>query len=250
VAKAWIGCSGWTYDHWVGVLYPEGLSRSRWRDAYAEVFDCVELNASYYRWPGTKRFERWGQVLPDGFRMAVKASRWITHARRLHDPEDAWAGRLHDAWRALGSHAGPVLLQLHPDHERDDERLDDFLGRLPAELPVAVELRHPSWHSEEVFALLESRGAAYVVMSGARLPCVLRATARFVYVRLHGPDPDHLYAGSYSEDDLRWWSERIRVWLATDRDVWAFFNNDAAGHAIRNARRLRQLLPSAPRAAG
>jgi uncharacterized protein YecE (DUF72 family) len=242
VAKAWIGCSGWSYDHWVGILYPEGLPSARWRDAYAEAFDCVELNASYYRWPGTKRFERWGEVLPDDFRMAVKASRWITHAHRLRDPGGAWATRLWEAWRGLDGHAGPVLLQLHPEHRRDDERLDDFLRRLPTELPVAVEMRHPSWHVEEVLALLERHRAAYVVMSGARLPCLLRVTAPFAYVRLHGPSQEHLYAGSYSEEDLGWWAARIREWLDADHDVWAFFNNDVAGHAVRNAQRLRQLL--------
>jgi uncharacterized protein YecE (DUF72 family) len=242
MARAWIGCSGWSYDHWVGVFYPEGLPKARWRDVYAAEFDTVELNASFYRWPGTQRFQRWGEVLPDGFRMATKASRWITHARRLRDPENAWATRLSEAWQALGSRAGPVLLQLHPEHQRDDERLADFLGRLPDELPVAVELRHASWHAEEVFALLERHRAAYVVMSGARLPCVLRATAPFVYVRLHGPSAEHLYAGSYSEDDLRWWADRVREWLDQGRDVWAYFNNDGAGHAVRNAQRLRQLL--------
>jgi uncharacterized protein YecE (DUF72 family) len=242
VAKAWIGCSGWSYDHWVGVLYPEGLPKTKWRDAYAAEFDTVELNASFYRWPGTKRFQRWGEVLPDGFRMATKASRWITHARRLRDPEDAWAGRLRDAWQALGDRAGPVLLQLHPEHQRDDERLGDFLSRLPDGLPVAVELRHPSWQADEVFALLERHRAACVVMSGAHLSCLLRATAPFVYVRLHGPSQDHLYAGSYSDDDLGLWAERIQEWLGQGRDVWAYFNNDGAGHAVHNARRLRQLL--------
>jgi uncharacterized protein YecE (DUF72 family) len=237
-----VGCSGWSYDHWVGVLYPEGVPKARWRDVYAAEFDTVELNASYYRWPGTKQFERWGEVLPDGFRMAVKASRWITHARRLHDPDDAWAVRLHEAWRALGSHGGPVLLQLHPDHQRDDARLDDFLGRLPDELPVAVELRHPSWHTDDVLALLERHAAAYVVMSGAHLPCLLRATAPYVYVRLHGPSRDHLYAGSYSEADLRWWADRLGEWTGSGKDAWVYFNNDGEGHAVRNARRLKELL--------
>jgi uncharacterized protein YecE (DUF72 family) len=242
VARTWIGCSGWSYDHWVGVLYPEGLPKARWRDAYAEAFEAVELNASFYRWPGAKQFHRWGEALPDDFKMAIKASRWITHARRLSDPDNAWVLRLHDAWRGLGEHAGPVLLQLHPDHQRDDERLDDFLNRLPDELPAAVELRHPSWHVEEVFALLEQHSAAYVVMSGAKLPCLLRVTAPFVYVRLHGPSRDHLYAGSYSEHDLRWWAEQLREWLDQGRDAWVFFNNDAAGNAVRNGQRLRQLL--------
>jgi uncharacterized protein YecE (DUF72 family) len=242
VTRAWIGCSGWSYDHWVGVLYPEGLPKARWREAYTRSFDTVELNAGFYRWPGTRQFRRWGETLPDGFRMAVKASRWITHARRLRDPEGAWATRLHEAWSALGPHAGPVLLQLPPDLERDDARLGEFLGSVDDAVPLAVELRHPSWHVEPVYELLEQHAAAYVVMSGARLPCVLRATAPFVFVRLHGPSPDDLYAGSYSEADLAWWAERVGEWVAQGRETWVYFNNDGAGHAVRNARRLRELV--------
>jgi uncharacterized protein YecE (DUF72 family) len=109
---------------------------------------------------------------------------------------------------------------------------------------VAVKFRHPSWHTDEVFALLERRGAAYCVMSGARLPCVLRATAPFVYVRMHGPDPDHLYAGSYPEADLRWWADRVGEWTADGRDVLVYFNNDGHGYAVRNAERLRELTGS------
>ena len=131
MAQARIGCSGWSYDHWVGVLYPPGTGKARWRDIYAEHFDTVELNASFYRWPGVRPFETWARVLPPGFEMAVKASRWITHARRLRDADGAWADRLARAWQALGDRRGPVLLQLHPEHERDDERLDAFLGSLP-----------------------------------------------------------------------------------------------------------------------
>lgn len=242
MATVRIGCSGWSYDHWVGVLYPEGLPKARWRDAYAAEFDTVELNASFYRWPGTKRFEAWGQVLPSGFRMSVKASSWITHRRRLRDPEGAWAQRLHDAWQALGDHRAPVLLQLHPELARDDALLDGFLASLDPAVPVAVELRHPTWHHDDVYALLERHRAAYVVMSGAGLRCELRATAPWVYVRLHGPSHEHLYAGSYSEEDLRWWADRIREWLDQDRDVWVYFNNDGEGHAVRNAQRLKTLL--------
>jgi uncharacterized protein YecE (DUF72 family) len=107
---------------------------------------------------------------------------------------------------------------------------------------VAVELRHPSWHDDAVYALLERHGAAYVVMSGANLPCVIRATAPFVYVRLHGPDHDHLYGGSYSDDDLRWWADRVREWHDGGRDVLVYLNNDGGGNAVRNARTLRGLL--------
>jgi uncharacterized protein YecE (DUF72 family) len=242
MAVARIGCSGWSYDHWVGVLYPEGQPKSRWRDTYAAHFDTVELNASFYRWPGVRPFEGWSRSLPPGFAMAVKASRWITHARRLKDPEGAWADRLAQAWTALGDRRGPILLQLHPAHERDEPLLDEFLGRIPDVVPVAVEFRHPSWHTDDAYAVLERHQAAYVVMSGAKLPCELRVTAPFVYVRMHGSSREHLYAGSYSEDDLRWWADRVREWLAQDRDVFVYFNNDGHGHAVRNADRLRELL--------
>jgi uncharacterized protein YecE (DUF72 family) len=133
-------------------------------------------------------------------------------------------------------------VQLHPAHQRDDARLDYFLAALPRWIPVAVEFRHASWHVEEVFAILERHGAAYCVMSGARLPCILRATARTVYVRWHGPDAEHLYGGSYSDADLGWWADRIREWEAAGHEVLGYFNNDGEGHAVRNAWTLRSFL--------
>jgi uncharacterized protein YecE (DUF72 family) len=133
-------------------------------------------------------------------------------------------------------------VQLHPAHERDDERLRYLLQQLPEWMRVAVEFRHPSWHADAVFDLLERHGAAYVVMSGAGLPCVLRSTAPVVYVRLHGPDRDHLYAGSYPDDDLRWWADRMGEWRSQGREVYAYFNNDGYGHAVRNAETLRALV--------
>jgi uncharacterized protein YecE (DUF72 family) len=204
-------------------------------------FCTVELNASFYRWPRDASFAGWRRRLPPGFRLSVKAPRGLTHAKRLYAPE-AWVPRLTSAWHELADRRAVLLAQLHPAHERDDARLDWFLGALPPWMRVAVEFRHPSWHTDEVFALLERRGAAYCVMSGARLPCVLRATAPFVYVRMHGPDPDHLYAGSYPEADLRWWADRVGEWTAGGRDVLVYFNNDGHGHAVRNAERLSELV--------
>jgi uncharacterized protein YecE (DUF72 family) len=131
---------------------------------------------------------------------------------------------------------------LSPAQSRDDQRLAYFLAQLPPWLRVTVEFRHSSWIHDDVFTLLESYGAAYCVMSGADLPCVLRATADFAYVRLHGPDRHHLYGGSYSEQDLHWWADRIRDWEGGGREVFAYFNNDGHGYAVRNAARLRQLL--------
>ncbi|HUM00399.1 MAG TPA: DUF72 domain-containing protein [Mycobacterium sp.] len=236
-----IGTSGWSYDHWVGVLYPEGTPVSARLARYVQEFTTVELNASFYRWPKDSTFEGWRQRLPDGFTMSVKAHRGLTHFRRLKSPEP-WVERFERCWRALGDRREMLLVQLHPEQQRDDERLDYFLGCMPDWIRVAVELRHPSWDDPAVYALLERHRAAYVVMSGAGLKCVLRATADAVYVRMHGPNSESLYAGSYSDHDLRWWAERITGWDGQGRDVLVYFNNDGHGYAVHNARTLRRLL--------
>jgi uncharacterized protein YecE (DUF72 family) len=236
-----IGTSGWSYDHWDGVLYPPGTSPRDRLAHYVRRFGTVELNASFYRWPRDASFAGWRRRLPEGFGLSVKAPRGLTHAKRLYAPEP-WLPRLTSAWHELGDRRAVLLLQLHPRHERDDARLEHLLRLLPDWMRVAVEFRHASWHDEAVYALLERYGVAYCVMSGAGLPCVLRATAPFVYVRLHGPDPGHLYAGSYSDADLGWWAARIGEWAASGRDVYAYFNNDGHGHAVRNALRLRELV--------
>jgi len=236
-----IGTSGWSYDHWTGVLYPERTPVSARLGLYLQEFNTVELNASFYRWPKDSTFAGWRQRLPDGFTMSVKAHRGLTHFRRLKSPEP-WVERFERCWCALGDRSEMLLVQLHPDQQRDDERLDNFLGRMPDRIRVAVELRHPSWDDAAVFALLERHNAAYVVMSGAGLPCVLRATTDKVYVRMHGPDSESLYAGSYSDADLRWWADRLADWDARGHDVLVYFNNDGNGYAVRNARTLRALL--------
>jgi uncharacterized protein YecE (DUF72 family) len=233
-----IGTSGWSYDHWDGVLYPPGTPPRDRLAHYVRRFDTVELNASFYRWPRTATFASWRRRLPPGFGLSVKAPRGLTHAKKLYAPE-VWVERLVSCWHELGDRRAVLLVQMHPAHERDDARLDHFLSLLPWWMRVAVEFRHPSWHVDEVFGLLERRGAAYCVISGAQLPCVLRATAPFVYVRMHGPDREHLYAGSYPEKDLRWWADRIREWADGGRDVYVYFNNDGYGHAVRDAEGLR-----------
>ena len=238
-----VGTSGWSYDHWDGVLYPPGTPPRDRLAHYVRRFGTVELNASFYRWPRTATFASWRRRLPPGFQLSVKAPRGLTHAKRLYAPE-TWVGRLTECWHELGDKRAVLLVQLAPTQARDDARLDFFLGLLPDWLRVAVELRHPSWHDEAVYALLERHGAAYCVMSGAGLPCVLRATAPFVYVRLHGPDDAHLYAGSYPDADLRWWAARVQEWERGGRDVLVYFNNDGGGNAVRNAASLLGFLRS------
>ena len=236
-----VGTSGWSYAHWTGVLYPEGLPPRERLGHYLPHFRTTELNASYYRWPSDAAFRAWRRRLPEGFLLSVKAPGLLTHVKRLYAPE-RWLARIGRALGHLGERRGPLLVQLSPRLPLDYARLAWFLACLPPGLAVAVEMRHPSWHCEPVYELLERHGAAYCVMSGAGLPCVLRATAPFVYVRLHGPDPHHLYAGSYPHADLHWWAERIREWERSGRDVFAYFNNDGEGHAVRNAATLQRIL--------
>lgn len=181
-----IGTSGWSYDHWEHVLYPPGTAPAKRLEIYTRAFSTVELNASFYRWPRSSTFAGWNRRLPEGFRMTVKAPRGLTHAKKLYAPE-TWSRRIAESWHELRDRRGVLLVQLPPAQARDDARLDWFLAGLPDWLPVAVEFRHDSWVHPEVFELLRRHGAAYCVMSGAGLPCVLEATAPFVYVRFHGP---------------------------------------------------------------
>ncbi|WP_294564419.1 DUF72 domain-containing protein [uncultured Arthrobacter sp.] len=236
-----IGTSGWSYDHWNDVLYPAGTPTARRLQYYYERFSTVELNASFYRWPRESTFAGWRERLPAGFLFSVKAPRGLTHAKKLYAPE-VWVERIVRCWHELGDKRAVLLVQLPPAMQRDDARLDYFLALLPNWIRVAVEFRHPSWETEEVYSLLERHGAAYCVMSGANLPCVLRATAPFVYLRMHGPDTHHLYGGSYSDADLQWWADRIREWQGAGKDVFVYFNNDGGGNAVRNADTLRAIL--------
>jgi len=238
-----VGTSGWGYPHWHPELYPTGLPAAARLDQYAQEFRTAELNSSFYRWPGPARFRAWQRKLPAGFHLSVKAPRGLTHAKRLYSPEP-WVSRISAGLHELAGKRGVLLAQLPPALERDDARLEYFLQSMPDWVELAVEFRHPSWHCEEVFRLLERSGAAYCVISGAQLPCILRATADTVYVRLHGPDHEHLYAGSYSDADLEWWASRIREWEAAGKSVFAYFNNDGNANAVRNARTLIALLSS------
>ncbi|WP_128548053.1 DUF72 domain-containing protein [Larkinella soli] len=236
-----IGTSGWSYDHWQGVLYPFPTPVSKRLGYYIQQFRTVELNSSFYRWPKESTFAGWRERLPEEFRLTVKAPRGLTHAKKLYAPEQ-WLERIKTCWHTLGEKRAILLVQLTPHLACDYGRLEYFLSQVPPWMQVTVEFRHPTWHTEAIFSLLERYGAAYCIMSGANLPCILRATAPFVYVRMHGPDTQHLYGGSYSDEDLRWWADRIREWQASGREVYVYFNNDGGGNAVRNALTLRALL--------
>ena len=236
-----VGTSGWSYSHWDHILYPPRTDPRERLGHYVQRFDTVELNSSFYRWPSSAAFKSWRNRLPPGFALSVKAARGLTHGKRLYAPE-AWVARMAACWHELSDKRAVLLVQLRPDHVRDDARLEYFLALLPPWMRVAVEFRHLSWHHDDVLALLERHRVGYCVMSGAHLPCVLSATAPFVYVRLHGPDREYLYGGSYSAEDLGWWADRIGEWDSMGKDVFVYFNNDGDGNAVRNAQTLRHAL--------
>ncbi len=238
-AACYIGTSGWVYPHWRGVFYPWHLPGAQWLPYYAARFDTVELNNSFYRLPSESAFLKWKVDVPAGFIYAIKASRYITHMKKLGDVEEALP-RFLERGCLLGDKLGPVLYQLPPFWTCNVDRLRAFLDLLPGNLRHVFEFRHASWLNEAVFSLLEAHGAALCIVSLPDFPCVLRATAPFVYIRLHGAEAR--YASCYSELELEWWAEQILGFLQDGREVYAYFNNDACGYALQNASRLTELL--------
>ncbi|HYW91663.1 MAG TPA: DUF72 domain-containing protein [Gammaproteobacteria bacterium] len=231
-----IGTSGYQYDHWRGTFYPDDLPRSRWFDYYAERFDTVELNNTFYGLPKPATAAHWREAAPDGFLYAVKFSRYGSHVKRLREPESLLQ-RFLEPVRELGEHLGPILVQLPPRWKPRPQRLDAFLQAAPRDLRWAVELRDPGWLREEVYAVLAEHGAALCLHD--MLPDhPWRLTASWTYVRYHG---DH-YAGGYSREQLAGDARRLNQWRAQGHDVYAYFNNDAEGHAVHDAATLRELM--------
>jgi uncharacterized protein YecE (DUF72 family) len=231
-----VGTSGWQYDDWTPGFYPEGLPRTGWLRWFADRFSSVEVNNTFYRLPGRSTFERWRDETPDGFVIAVKASRYLTHLRRLREPEEPLR-RLLDAAAGLGPRLGPILFQLPPRFPAEPTRLSQLLGLLPGGLRAAFEFRDPSWQTDEVHGMLGDAGAALVLADrpGTRLP--ERIVGGWTYVRFHqgqrlGPD--------YPRAKLRRWADRLAE-LHVD-DAYVYFNNDTGGAAIRDAAAFSELL--------
>ena len=233
-----IGCSGWQYRHWRGTFYPPGLASNRWLEYYASRFDSVEINNTFYRLPEAAAFATWKARVPDGFRYAVKASRFLTHMKKLKDPKPPLT-RLFSRARLLGRTLGPILYQLPPRWAVDVERLAIFLRNLPPQRCHAIEFRDPSWYTNEVFDLLARHHVACCVHDMAGSATGRHAVGPFVYARFHGPQR---YSGRYDDRTLDEWA----AWFAAPRQeglsVYAYFNNDAGGHAPQDAVRLRQRL--------
>jgi len=234
-----IGTSGWHYAHWRGIFYPEKLAASKWLDYYAQQFDTVELNSTFYRLPTENGLATWRDSSPSGFLFAAKGSRFLTHMKKLKDPAPGVA-KFFERVDRLGRKLGPIVFQLPPWWELNLERLEGFLEALPPRHHYAFELRNPTWHTDAVYRLLHRHNAAFCIFEIAGFQSGFELTANFTYIRLHGPDG--AYAGSYPDATLRSWARRIRDWQRDLRAVYIYFDNDQAAYAAQNARQLKELL--------
>jgi uncharacterized protein YecE (DUF72 family) len=220
------------------------MAMREWLGFYVERFDTVELNNSFYKQPTEEAWKLWRETAPEGFTFAVKASRFITHLKRLKDPEGPVERAVSGA-RHLGPHLGPMLYQLPPTFHRKDEntrRLEAFVEELPGGVPHVVEFRHASWFEDETFELLDRWGVGFCAFDMPDLKCPVRASGKVGYMRFHGTG--ERYGGSYSDGMLRDWAKKLRAMADGRDDVFVYFNNDIGGHAPRNAMRLREMLES------
>ena len=234
--QLYVGTSGFQYRHWRGRFYPKDIVQRRWLEYYAGCFGTVELNATFYRLPKEATFRKWHERVPEGFRYALKFSRYGSHTRRLKDPEQT-IRRFIDAIAPLGEAIGPLLVQLPPSFEADVERLRSFLEAAPGEYRWVLEFRHSSWLTEPVFELLSELGAGLCVHDA--LPDhPWRATADWVYWRFHGEDHNQSCPERLLEQTAEW----LGAQRAAGRDVYAYFNNDGQAKAPRDARRLLELM--------
>ncbi|MCS7236765.1 MAG: DUF72 domain-containing protein [Thermoguttaceae bacterium] len=233
-----VGTSGWTYDDWKGIFYPPELPPTERITFYASHFPAVELNASFYRLPTQNMIEAWNKRLPDDFHMAVKGWRTVTHLAKLQDCQEnvnVFLSRV----KSLKT-LRVILWQLPPSLHFDIERLDAFLGALPEGFRYAVEFRHASWWRTETVELLTRHKAAFVAVSHPRLPADVYPTCDFLYIRFHGLGKQ-LYRYNYSQQELAEWVDRVGPHL-NNQTIYAFFNNDWEGHAVRNARQFSEML--------
>lgn len=233
-----VGTSGWHYKDWQPVFYPESLSSDDYLDHYQQYFDTVEINNSFYNLPSGKTLESWAGRVPENFLFAVKASRYLTHMKKLKDPREPLENFM-DRMKSLGRTFGPVLFQLPPHWRMNLDRLGSFLELLP-DSPAAFEFRDPSWFDPRVYDLLDERNRAFCIydLDGRLSP--IETPGGFVYVRLHGPDGP--YKGSYDTQSLAGWAGRLSVWARQGRNVFCYFDNDQSGYAVQNALELRTMF--------
>ena len=232
-----IGCSGWSYPHWRKRFYPEKVPAREHFAFYAQHFNTVELNNSFYRQPSVERFTAWREQAPPGFVFAVKGSRYVTHIKRLA-VEQKSIDLVVDAARGLGDKLGPILFQLQANFRLDLERLERFVAMLPDDVRFTIEFRHDSWLVQPVFELLRSHRIALCIPDHPKMPKSFEITSDFTYIRMHLP-PRGL---GYGRQALEPWANRVIEWRRGGLDVFVYFNNDMEGHAVKDAKTLKSLV--------
>ncbi len=247
IGKIHIGTSGWHYAHWRGPFYPLILPVKKFLEYYAACFSSVEINNTFYRLPKKEILTVWRDMAPRGFLFAVKANRFITHMKKLKDPEKSLAPFL-EGVEVLGEKLGPILFQLPPRWKFQPARLEEFLKALPARRRYAFEFRDPGWLNPAAYELLAKWKAAFCVydFAGRQSPAVV--TADFIYLRFHGPEGP--YQGQYDSRTLTNWAAQFLGWAQEGKEVFCYFDNDEAGYAIADALRLKetvQKLSASPR---
>ena len=235
-----IGTSGFHYKHWRGSFYPPDVPVSRMLNYYVRHFDTVELNNSFYRLPTSEAFDCWRDATPANFVFSVKASRFLTHNKKLKDPENALDNLIPRAVR-LGRKLGPILFQLPPKWRVNAERLENLLAVLPRDIRYSFEFREPSWITSDINKLLTRYNVAFCIYELAGYHSPFSVTADFAYVRLHGPASGK-YQGSYSNERLREWAEKIEGWAKNLAAVYVYFDNDQAAYAAHNALTLKGMV--------
>lgn len=239
-AAVHIGTSGWHYKHWVGTFYPAKMPPSKMLRYYLERFDTVEINNSFYRLPTAAAIEGWCRETPPEFCFAVKASRYITHNKKLSDPASG-IEKFVNLVEKFERRLGPILFQLPPGWKLNRERLESFLQALPRYHRYAFEFRNETWNVPEVYEVLHRYNAAYCIYELAGYHSPIQITADFSYVRLHGPGANK-YQGDYSEATLRTWAKRIKAWQKELKHIFVYFDNDQAGYAPKNALELKAMV--------
>ena len=234
-----VGTSGWNYLHWKQVFYPQGLSQANWLLHYVKFFNCVELNVTFYRLVKEKTFQNWHQKTPDNFYFVVKGSRFITHIKRLKNINQPLKLFLNNA-SGLKHKLAVVLWQFPPNFKKNIRLLESFFKLLKkTNLRHSIEFRNDSWFDNQTYRLFRDYNFCFCIADSPRFPSVKMVTADFLYLRFHGGQV--LYSSDYSDKELKGWAEFAREYKK-DKDIFAFFNNDAHGFAVKNALRFKQLL--------
>jgi uncharacterized protein YecE (DUF72 family) len=241
-----IGTSGYSYSHWQEIFYPEDVKQSKWLEFYGQHFNTVELNVTFYRLPQEAAFKGWYRRTPRDFLFVVKGSRFITHVKKLKECEEP-LGLLFSRCKLFREKLGAILWQLPPSLKADTKKLENFLEQIKiqtqnsdSKLRLAFEFRHQSWFTKEIYDLLKKYNVALCIADSPKWPLSEEVTADFIYLRFHGGK--ELYGSNYSDNELKKWAEKIKKWRKAGLDIYCYFNNDAYGYAVSNAKKLRELL--------